>query len=912
MLSDVFACNKIYKKSFFKQALHEFPVGVRYEDQLPSLKAYVKAEKFDIIPDVVYDWSIRTDGSSISQQKARLDDISDRLKVIEECKDFASRYAPAAVYERLLEKVLGLDLRPYFDQMARQKAKYWAAGQQPVARLLVDVDENIILKLHPVDRAYLWAIRSCAKDDLATIATNVSAYGRDYCIVPHDGVLKAELEFSATLQHPIEDRWLRITEADAARCIQSKIYDISISERTVTVIGSVYVRNMRLSDIYYQVTMKSDTSACPIERLRFEESVDISKYERINHMHMDYDSAGFIAVFLISRAAEDDERYVFEVTVGSSYWRQDHKRLIADCHESGPVSYGGCVDSANGSTYYLKLMESSGGDAAMVLARASTGYSVRPQRMRNSRQYLAVSEAEVTGDQIHCKGTYRIPNGATGLKIAFFSSNGAAPLFPEHQLLTFGEFLCVFRLTCNGRPLGTNRAVLRLVFTNRNGVERTVWSCVSYSLNRTLPTARNSNGYLLRLSRTPNAGALHIDISPPWISAERGKYRQKQLQQQYQAWVSKDSIAKDSFMFESFGGTKCDDSPLALSIWVRANRPGATIYWSVTDHSVPIPEGAIPLIRYSRDWYEALASVKYLVNNNNFPYSFRKAKSQIYIQTWHVTPLKRIGNDVPAEHLSLAYRDLMTREVKAWDYLLAQNKYSRECLPRAFGYQGRVLLSGYPRNDKIASASGSSGRLRIRQELGISDDSFVLLYAPTWRDAAKLRTGGYSLELFLDIEKILSAMPDVTILVRGHPNTAKSGHVQYETRCLDVRNYPRLTSLFVASDCLITDYSSIMFDYANTGKPIVHMVPDLSQYGSNVRGFYVPLESIAPGPLCFDTDEVLQWIDKPSALAHDFRDRYKRFVDQFVPLDDGQAAERVWNAVLQEQADEYTAYELAR
>src|SRR5690606_2168642 len=115
------------------------------------------------------------------------------------------------------------------------------------------------------------------------------------------------------------------------------------------------------------------------------------------------------------------------------------------------------------------------------------------------------------------------------------------------------------------------------------------------------------------------------------------------------------------------------DSPLALSRELHAAAPDTAQFWSVVDLRTPVPEWATPVLRFSGEWYEHLATARLLVNNNNWPWFFAKRPGQRYVQTWHGTPLKRIGNDVPDANLSITYRRLMEREARTWDVLLAQN-----------------------------------------------------------------------------------------------------------------------------------------------------------------------------------------------------------------------------------------------
>jgi CDP-glycerol glycerophosphotransferase len=348
-------------------------------------------------------------------------------------------------------------------------------------------------------------------------------------------------------------------------------------------------------------------------------------------------------------------------------------------------------------------------------------------------------------------------------------------------------------------------------------------------------------------------------------------------------------------LFESFNGRHASDSVLAIFQELTRRDLGLELYWTVADLSTPVPEGATPLLIHTRAWMDVAHNARYLVNNNNFPFYYRKHHGQTYLQTWHGTPLKRIGKDVPGQNLSLPYRQLMKREAKYWDVLLAQNDYASHTLADAFGFAGPTLCLGYPRNDILMSADAELRRKRVRASIGLSENTTVVLYAPTWRDDVSVSTG-YALVSHLDFNAVRKALGDESVvLLRGHANTMHQGIETNEA--IDVTQYPDITDLVLASDILITDYSSVMFDYAVTGKPILFLTPDLLQYRDVTRGFYLDLADIAPGPICMDNEELMYALRHLEEIRATYVKRYARFVQTYAPRDDGMAARRVVDAV---------------
>lgn len=352
-------------------------------------------------------------------------------------------------------------------------------------------------------------------------------------------------------------------------------------------------------------------------------------------------------------------------------------------------------------------------------------------------------------------------------------------------------------------------------------------------------------------------------------------------------------IQKGVVLFDSFNGKVIGDNPLDIFLELKETRPDLTFYWTV-GADTKAPAGAIGVRFETKQWLDLLASAEYLVANTSLPWYFQKVAGQTYVQTWHGTPLKRLVHDIPPGALSKSYLETMDREAAAWDYLISPNPFCSEVLPRAFGYSGEVLETGYPRNDRLTTYTASE-RQRIRGELGVTDSKTVLiLYAPTWREYKRTATGNWDLVSYLQPDINL---PDgFQIMFRGHTNTHNVNSSKAAGTSLDVTRYPDVTELYIAADVLITDYSSVMFDYSITGKPIIFLAPDLERYRAE-RGFYFDFEALAPGPILTTEKQVIETLGKLPATAKSFQNAYKNWQVKFNGLDDGQASRRVVNAI---------------
>jgi CDP-glycerol glycerophosphotransferase len=177
----------------------------------------------------------------------------------------------------------------------------------------------------------------------------------------------------------------------------------------------------------------------------------------------------------------------------------------------------------------------------------------------------------------------------------------------------------------------------------------------------------------------------------------------------------------------------------------------------------------------------------------------------------------------------------------------------------------------------------------VRTRLGIPDGVRTVLYAPTYRDDVVDRRGRYRLEWRLDVERLRAALgPDTVLLARKHYHVVDELPADGFVR--DVSSFPDGTELLLAADVLVTDYSSLMVDFANTGRPIVLYAYDVDE---EARGFYVDLEREAPGPLVRSSDELAEALRDVDGAVAPFAERYRAFADRFCELDDGSAAARV-------------------
>lgn len=348
-------------------------------------------------------------------------------------------------------------------------------------------------------------------------------------------------------------------------------------------------------------------------------------------------------------------------------------------------------------------------------------------------------------------------------------------------------------------------------------------------------------------------------------------------------------------LFNSFNG-QFSDSPRAIyeELARRGPHPGA-VWVGERGGRAPEPR-TVPF--YSWPYYLEAGRAGYIVSNLQMPTNFHKRASVTYLQTWHGTPLKRIGFDNPRWAANPSGLKDMARDCKRWDYLISQNAFSTEIFRRAFRFDGEILETGYPRNDVLNAPERGEIRTRVRRRLGLKDGERAILYAPTWRDNLVASRGPASFSLALDVPGLAGQLGDgYALLLRLHHKVARGAADTSGSFARNVTDHPDIRELYLAADVLVTDYSSAMFDFAVTGKPVLFYTYDLAEYRDEFRGFYFDLEAEAPGPLCRTTTELADALSDLDRVSADYAENYARFRKKFCSLDDGTAARRVADRV---------------
>lgn len=348
-------------------------------------------------------------------------------------------------------------------------------------------------------------------------------------------------------------------------------------------------------------------------------------------------------------------------------------------------------------------------------------------------------------------------------------------------------------------------------------------------------------------------------------------------------------VKKGSVVFESHLGMSYSDNPKYIYEALRRHNYPGRITWSYAENTNGFPKDAHLVGRASWSYLRALARAEFWVDNQGFPQWMAKRNQTTYIQTWHGTAVKTMGVHTPQVKAMLAgQRAALAKAVERFDHFLVRGEWDVKTLIEAFEMRAEPLRVGYPRNDRLLQEGVAQRSAELRARFGFPQGKTVLLYAPTFRDTS----GPFKPQL--DFAAFAREFGDThLLLVRAHYLNSVTVPEQARGAVQDVSKHPDVTELFLASDALITDYSSVMFDFALLDRPMLFFVPDEAEYALD-RGTYFDLAAEAPGPYATSQQALFQAIKTLTADDDPHAEARRKFAERYGEYEHGDAAERVY------------------
>jgi CDP-glycerol glycerophosphotransferase len=1001
------AWSKCYRRKFWERNQMAFPIGVLYEDQAVSSRAYVRASSFDVLSRVLHNWRVRDDRSSITQQLAEVKDLRARLDAAHASLAELDRPGFERPREVRLAHYLGNDFPMSIKAAQHGNDEFWEMLREGLTKLTAQITPDVWERVSAQHRVATELVIEDKRADVEWFMGLGHNNPKSSPTVIRNGRVYLDTEVRHALGMPLTDPLLALADHQLSLITATRRAHWTGDGR-LEIEGWAYIYNVSLADVGTTVRAWCQEidgpRSVPLD-VAPRPTVDVTAASK--HRYADYEKSGFVtwvdprvlwqrhrsadradwqvmiqvtsagisrdgllrgidssssagrlaahffgrhqavpryttrdglAIAItpircaLDRANGEDRTLSVAVTgmdgfvpyelelrdPASDLWvREPLRRLAGDKGEGSlvlPLSMPDGSVASPGSAWTARIVSLAGAraPAAVVTDDAITfPPTTSPYPGRTLHQNLCIFDEQrsvwVESATVDDDGVLLISGGLVGVVAERLTFSVATPRARAVATATASgpsRFQAAvplrhdpWRLGATVLPVGT----YLLQCTEAAGARATIDVPVhaERAVIDSLPGFFATDNLRGQLRRARPDG-LQLVLEAPLQNGERGARRQERLQLALKGRVSRTDYEHGSVLFRSYFGEVTACNPLAVHQELRRRGTRHTLYWAVADYSVAVPEGGIPVLHDSAEWYRLLHEAHFYMDNMHQPMYHKKPAHQIQIQTFHGYPFKQMG----LSHWTRQNRDKIHVQsyldrAKDWDYLVSPATYGTKALCEEFGFFNEVLEIGYPRNDVLLSAEAPQISASVRERLGIRPEQTVLLYAPTFRDEMAQNDFKASMVDFLDIPRLAAALgDDVMVLVRGHAFNARvDARVGSRGNVRDVTDYPNVADLCLASDAAILDYSSLRFDYALTGKPMIFMVPDLEQYTETSRGSLFVYEPTAPGPHVKTTTDVMSAARDLAAVQRDYADAYAAFQAEFLDLDDGHATERLVDAV---------------
>lgn len=360
---------------------------------------------------------------------------------------------------------------------------------------------------------------------------------------------------------------------------------------------------------------------------------------------------------------------------------------------------------------------------------------------------------------------------------------------------------------------------------------------------------------------------------------------------------------KNLVYFESFHGKKYNDNPKAIYEYIKNNEKDFHCIWGVKKgyENIFIENNVPYVIRFSLKWFKIVAQANFWITNTRTKDWIVKSPYTKYIETWHGTPLKKIGLDINNAQIGnqsdIDYKHSVLQDTRQWDVITSVSPYTDRCFKNAFNLTDDQILSiGYPRNDLLLDKDRDNKIINIKEKLKLQN-KHIILYAPTWRENNK-DDNGYQFDIPFNFSKLKELLPDNwVLLVRMHYLVSDKLIISDNDKdqIINLSNYNDMAELLLISDVLITDYSSCFFDYALLNRPIVFYLHDRQEYEENLRGLYLTdLMNLLPGNIVEDEKSFYNLIiDITSNKLELDQSKYQQFNDYFNLYERANSSEKI-------------------
>lgn len=939
LLYDTTSTNKIYNLAFLKKNQLYFPENVVYEDIYFTMRVYAKSKAINTIEDVTYIWRIRTGESvSISQDRFNIKSYKDRLKACFDTLEYFKNNTNEFIQKEFEKKIIIFDLPLFFPEYQNTNEAYTQEFINLTKENLEKLDNKLILDCDYRKQAIYEGIKNndiklvlnYSQDHVGTMKLeddNGMKVTDDF--LKNEYIKKINFNNSEIIKTKVKDVSLQ----------KSKIHIlVNIYSKLLEKINPQYIKAFIFND-----NTEIEVSIKNVHTTFFEIKINlnsISDFESdgINKIKLVYKKDGLFAEKILSEPGAQKNKttlykkiYPFNYKVDYTFgWdlfikKQNietifnkinikNNKLIIDTEkvdpnstfklknykESAIIGYKSnnrVIFNLNEIPHINRFFELSvlknglpsfnytfrkkpdaftfidTGEIYEYVLRAHSNHSVSVNKKGKHSRVLSLDyvknkmiilyKAPYINDDLFSELTLQSTNGKVTkhFKSDKLDNNVYKTIInldtkDIDEFLTYGTYVFSVNYYLNNKLLPKSLLL--------NETKELKFPFNFKYKNRTY-NFFSKNGYRIYLKKDQILSKLY----------DNKQKRDRIYRYLYPIFRLLPKNSK-KVVYYSYWGDQYACSPKAIYRYLDTRKNNFKNIWILNDVNTPIEGKPIKVKKNSLKYWYHLATSKYFIQNTNMPVWYKKRKGQRELQTFHGTFMKTMGFDTPEFKFETQKHKIeeFQQKVNNWDYVSVPSNYMEQKASSAFNTDVKALKYGFPRNDMIFESLNYTQQ--IKSQLQISDDKKVILYAPTWRE-------GTSSNINLDVNTMQKELKDdYVLLIRAHYLVSNNMDVRENYPfAIDVSNHPSIEELYAISDVLITDYSSVMFDYAYLKRPMLFYAYDLEKYLFGERGLYLDYEKIIPGPLVRKTSEIISNLKSLSNLEFEYKEKLELFYNEF-------------------------------
>jgi CDP-glycerol glycerophosphotransferase len=907
LTADRLACNKLFRRSFWDRHGFRFPEGVRNEDIPVIMSAHYLAGSVDVVAETVYLWRRREGGDlSGSQRRVGAKALRDRVAAVDQVSRFLAERGMTEAKSVYDKSVVGNDLRYFLDVLDNAAEDERHLFLDLANDFLDRADAQVLEQPLAIDRLKWQLVRRRALPELLEVLRFAVEELAETPPVREGRHWYGDYPYRTDERLGIPGRVYRLEDELAP---VFRLNDVRWEGDTLRIEGYAYIGMIGAPEPDSQeleLFARGTRRWARRLKLRTERTYRPDVTADTPQQLVGLDWCGFVATLDGARLRRRRRRREGSWKIGvairaGGLLRKTGRPKPAPLHAVPTAEL--FVDGARmraGPTanglFEVRVQREDAPASARILSgreiavdRSPDGDFTEPsfQPVVSGIQWSPAGELTLTGSLRGPAGEYEVV-----IRSRRGGESYSVPLLYDGEAERFTAELSPGSVSslAGFRPLAEGQWELLISPQGRARTEA-VNAILDRELHDALPVSAKIGHKLFRVGVLGD-GLPVLQVERDLDDDERGGFRQRQLRTAFYA-TQRQRELRDVVLYDCFGGREYSDNPRGIhEELVRRDAPFEHL-WVVRDGVCVPPGTAVAVRELSKEYYEAYATARYVVSNDHWPRSVARRPEQTWLQTWHGAPLKRIGHDLAGRPKAVReYRGVLRQPSENWQYVVSPGAFATPILHRALSPNAQVIETGLPRTDVLFRPDGDRLAEDVKLRLGLPADKRILLYAPTYRDHLGARDG-YRFGPLLDMAVLRSALgEDDVLLFRKHRSMV--GALPGEAGgFFDVSAFPDATELLLAVDVLVTDYSSAIFDFASTNRPMVFFTPDLETYRDTIRGFSIDFEADAPGPLLRTTDDVVDALRDLDAVGTSFSERYERFVATYCELADGRAASRV-------------------